>query len=1629
MNLLKQIKKIAAVAASSAIVIGSLMPSWQINALDNTVNTKKAENIAADVTTDTSAFDLSTAVYDGDKTYITGAVIKYKTQGGNWTDVSTSANVPADADLQITVTYAGVPSSIIKNNYNRTLVYSLPELMIDPVVSSDTILNENNQSIGTITADTADKMIKMTFVDSHLAESTISGSFTFTARADKSKITSPVTSVKIGDQEIKIDFEDHPDARLGELSVKKSDPVFIPIANNNKKGYLEYQVTVTAGNTDMPDVVVADMLSDDTSWLLADSNTPYNGLNLNTEMTLSDSSSDGEPYEKLDTVSSGHGTVTYTDADLPDSSKAKHAWLKWNIGSMKANESRTLTYRVILNENAVGLSNKSSVKNTAVPYSMSYKHTGDSSTFVPKTSVTVSKSVGDVVINENNTITIPYTINVTVPNDSTWVLRNLKLNDMVGRPDLKGDIGTISNQDLIKYSAKLDNFRVDGKTDGFSVNVYNTGATYSPSFDMYFGDVYPGETKKITYDLTLNKDILTTSSGVLSILNSAFFYSDDSKAGDKTVGKFYNQYLGYAPVVKTVQNKQWTRKLAGDKLKSDSTLSMRDIPVYEYDSQANSWVKSESAPSSYVVPSGSYKYQVVVNEKGDWDVSSATMHDAFSNQYLQYKGYLKLDYYDKGVNTDSGNAQNAVTQLQKLTPKKSVWLKVDGLSEFSIITSSISSDFKQGAYLLTYYAAGNNLQEITQTKTDNSFTLSGNLYGPVGDHYAAVPTKMNGIIVKASVVVDGDINYQAKKSGWYFDSKKDSPDYSSGSLYWVIDVSGEKVPAGTELIDGTDENSLIRGSSLVGIYVGSMPGQKNFTDQYSSIDDVTSDLQSKQNLTPLTTDDYEIIKTGKADDNRNLVIRLKQDITMQDNQHMYIVVRTAANSKAVSSNKAQKLVFTNSLYIQDAGQTLKYLKNTASIITAAGGSNYKQGIAVMAKDQTGWHNLSEKGTYQSASWPVSSRGVDRIIKDNSLPNGTYLDWHIKINYGANQEGTVTVRDTLPDGVEPVYVRYFWAKGKGLDITMPEITDDRINEQDWKDIGLKNTNIDASTTIKRDAHAYYNASTHEILFDAANLQKASQFSSDTADAYSLEVQILVHVTDPGFNNSQVSSKTFKNTMTISQGDKIITNDEASLTAAAPKIAKSMHKESGNKVSFTLTVNPYGSDLVKGSDSITLIDEMDGTLDFDPDSIVVREGDTSGKILTNVTASISDILYSSGNATGKHKLLLVLPDSKKLTIQYTGIITIKPGENVSLHVVNKAYWLGFSTDTPQIDDSSIKYNTSAISWSNKEPSIRIVKYDKNQISKKLAGATFSIQKAVYNPDKQKWEADSSEGTFEAVTGDGNNGSTLGELIFSSDSDKNTTKPNFMQFNTVYMIQETKAPDRYQSDNTIYYVEIARLDTNTRTYDDRSEDEQKGVTVYYGGTLYTQNVYNKKGSLLVTKNFKDIMGNDVTGTDIPDGTYSFGLYDHASPSSTDKPLQTLDIVSQSGNYSYYLTYAGWNLTKAREDQPLFVDLAVGAKFYVYELDVNGHAVKQYDSRNLTSSFTAQNGLSYEARYSNATNEVVIPDTGNGEVTVTNQRHFEYEPVTGVRLTDDKLLSWALVLVVGILLTGLLKRMGKDM
>lgn len=1592
MDLFKCLKKFAGIAAAAAIVVGTVSPSWQVTALDNTDNISETESVSADVTPSSSLFDLSLEKKEDGSSYISNASIEYQS-GTDWISVANAKNIPADARLRITVDYEKIPSSSVRAN-NNTVTYTLPSLLYEPKVTSGIIQNENGEQIGTISADSGNRMISMVFNDSHLSGDTISGSFTFTASADRSMINQvPTQTVTIGPIDIVLNFEQDSVARLGDISISKAKPLYI--ASDSTSGYLEYTITVTNGNEEMPDVVVADKLSD-ASWVFADSSEPYSGVTAAVK-TLTDKSSDSTWAGPYETISDGkpHGTVSYTTEALPDKTVSSHAWLKWNIGTMAANETRTLTYRVKVNSNFVGLSADNAVGNTVALYSKSYPHGNSAVTYKPDAAVSSQKTAGNVIDNGDNTISIPYTIKVTAGSSNTWTLRNVKLNDR-----LSGQSG-ITAAVLQKYGVTYSDFKVDGKT-GYTLKNYATGTSTSPYFDFYFGDLAPGQTKVITYKVTLNKAILTYQSGDISLINSMRVFSDDSQ-GDK----YHNKSMSSSSSSKSIGSKQWDRKMHGDKLETEKTQTVSGGTVYE--SLNGSWQKaSNQSAKTVTIPAGSYQYQVVVNETGDWDVSSAMMQDALGDSngsYLAYKGYLRLDYYSNGISSTASSDQAAVSELQQGTPTKTVWLRIDGMTSLSFIASQLDSSLGRGAYLLTYYASPVNVENVSKVVNANTFKLSGNVIGPSD----TTPVTMEGISVNTSVVVDGAVNYSVQKYGWYFDNNPENADYSNGKLYWVIDVTGSKVPAGTTFID-EPTSSYIRGTSLAGVYIGSVPDGQLFTDYYAAMTDVNDDVQ-KKNLTVLDSNAYTVTKA-----NTELDLQLKQDLTLTGSQHMFIVIRTDPVDRWSSERDTK--TFSNKLSTKEGTNSNKIERNTATLLANWGGTNFKENVAVMAKDGSGWHNLSSSGTYQNDSWPMTGNGYSKVITNGSpapTKNGIYLDWHIKINYAANESGTVTVTDQLPSGVEPVYVRYFWAKGEGLKITMPEITDGRVNDQDWTDIGLKNTKSDGGTATSKSAYAYYNASTNQIMFDVANLQKAPAGTSpdNAKDAYSLEVQIVVYVTDPQLNHGQVTSKEFSNAMSVTKNGQVLTKDTASMTVPSPKVGKTMnHVEGSNQISFSLNVNPYSADLAPGSDVITLIDDMDKSVSFDPDSIVVK--DSSQNVITDIIAAISDIVDSSGAVTG-HRLSLVLPDEKNLTITYNGVFTAMPGTTIS--VTNKAYWQGYEISTPQINNQSVEYKVDATSISFTAPQIQIVKYDADLLSKKLSKAVFQIQRAVYDESTRSWSADPSSASYTVTTADD------GTAVFSTV----TTAQDFMEYDTVYMIYEKTAPPGYKLDQTKHLVEVAAYNSTTKTYSNRSADEAKGVTVNYHGSIYTMNLYNQKSVLPIVKKFQDMTGKELTGADIPDGTYSFGLYTSDSPSASDAPLQTLNIVSQGGVYSYYLTYAGWGLKNVQVDTAQFVDLAIGSEYYVYELDASGNPVMNYDSSVPTTAFTAQNGLSFEASYSS--DGVVITDAGNASVTITNRRHFEYEPVTGVKLTDDKLLSWALVLVVGIFLTGLLKRMGKDM
>ena len=115
------------------------------------------------------------------------------------------------------------------------------------------------------------------------------------------------------------------------------------------------------------------------------------------------------------------------------------------------------------------------------------------------------------------------------------------------------------------------------------------------------------------------------------------------------------------------------------------------------------------------------------------------------------------------------------------------------MTSFNFSPRSLSSDLGQGAYLLTYYAApvaGN----FSRATSGNSFTLSGSIVGTGGGTYT-----LPSMSVKTSTTVSGSLDYSVKKEGWYYDSKDTSSLYKNGKLYWVVTVSGSKIPAGVQL--------------------------------------------------------------------------------------------------------------------------------------------------------------------------------------------------------------------------------------------------------------------------------------------------------------------------------------------------------------------------------------------------------------------------------------------------------------------------------------------------------------------------------------------------------------------------------------------------------------------------------------------------------------------------------------------------------------------------------------------------------------------------------------------------------------------------------------------------------------
>ena len=1492
------------------------------------------------------------------ESHIVSASMSYQT-GEDWTTIDeNTTNIPADARLKAIVYYDNVDADELVQR-DRTLIYTIPELFQNSAVALNTIYDSDGNKIGDITVDQDAKQIRLTFTEDFLKKeegehTKVSGSFTFYTSANQEEVKkNPTQEVKIGDTSIRLNFESDSNARLGTLEISKSTPSYI---EENGVPYLVYTLTASTADDAMPEVKIVDTFTTNQSYV--DS---YVGVTGTETHVATGDTTNHAPYEtgtnKTSTVYLGTSVTEQNPIPQPAGANAQNPGVMvWNIGGMDAHETRTLTYRVKLKSTYIGIQSRGNIVNKANAYSKTYPHGTAASTFTPNVSAQIKKTLGTYQTDETGGGILTYQVYVKANDRNTYALQNLKIHDNLGATaaSLYPYVEYVENSFRLYKGSAVDESKAmafpTNKHAGMSNPAITNSSTTERKFDAYIGDVEPGGERVLVYQMRVKPEVFASTNGEIRIKNTANIYSDDTASG------------GNARFASSTQEKSLGKKVWDRKLQSTATTYEKNIRVPDNETIYNAKLQEDSsAARSFSVPKGSYEYQVVVNEDGTWDVSSAIFNDALKNTYLKYTGYLQVSYYKEGLSTQPATDTEAANQLKQKIADSVKWVNIDGLSQFQLSPKDLGQKDK-GAYLLTYYATPQNVSDVTQVTSGNSFDLSGTGIGPGGQ-----TVTIAGVRVSTSAVIEGGKNFEASKSGWYYDyTNKGTSDSSKGRLYWVIQVNGNEIPKDTVFRDipSTSKGSThyMRKETMVngGVFVGKVPNGKSFTEYYGSISDVMSDSNMRKlsgnelnGQNPPANADYSWSATNQYAD-----FTMKKSIALKEGESMYIVLWTAPSSAFSSSRDAR--TYWNELYTKDSSSSDFVSQGDTSMMAAGSGNDFKETGGIYDFDGTNW----------TTKYAINWNSASRLLKDQIKEGGTYIDWRIKINYIGSTDGTVQVEDQLPEGVDLVYVRYFWIDPSIRNSAAPRTEEIPACESDpdWKRLELTG-NLDGASN-KYTCIAYYNAKTRKIRVRVSNLQKGGD-----KDKRSLELQIAAKVTDEEVMLDK-KSKDFVNTMTIqNDSGKTISTGSAVASVSQTTISKTKSDIVDGKLPFTITVNELNEDLLKGSDTITLVDEMQSPLRFDPSSIQIT--DKNGAVVTNLSPKIET------TSTGE-KMTLTLPDNQKFTITYRAILNAPP--DTPIPVNNTAYWYGHSKNVAKIDNANVTYHVESTATTKNSPVLKVEKLDKDNTTKTLAHAVFTVQKASYDTASKQWKADSTATIHTAESGDD------GFATFG----KNET----LEYNTVYCLKETKAPDGYVLDSTPKYVAIAQKvgELGKETYPEQLKTwAEQGVDVYYLGSTYSYTMYNQKGSITLDKSFLYSNGEEIPKGKIPDLTCSFGLYEYKGNNydySRANKLQTLEITSKDGVLSY-------RNNGASVDKPVFTQLPVGGQFCVLELDQDGSPLKNHATGTLA------NGTQYTVSYVNGDDPLTVQSTKN--TTAKIQNRFRMELVLKKVNAQDQMLSGA--------------------
>lgn len=1401
-------------------------------------------------------------------------------------DVAGNTEIPGDASIKISVSYQGIQIDYLKTNYNRTLLFDLPDILRNAVAQGSVM--SGSTEVGDVTVD--NRKVRVQFNEYYLnglisgGKTTIDGDFYVTGEANLSNIPNEgKKTISIAGKEYTLNFGENPIAHYGKVDVNKSCEKTDPNSD-----YIKYTITVNAREDGCPDVKVVDTFS-------ANSNL-ISYVNVNkTKTPLLGKENRQDPCETVETGKT-HGSIylgsTSSESNPIPSENTKNdnetGSLVWDIGTMSANETRTLTYFAKLKD-GVAL-NGNTINNQAIVYSNTIKRVYSDNKFTPNVDYDMSKErVGSVVRQDDGSYKIDYKLYFKLKeNNSNYPVKDLVFFDCLNYEDVFSTDSNILK--YVKYDSNSFNLSVQKKGDSnySEVDKSNYAVQWSNDRQNYVTEwngtdnptcfklagkegnpiiVNPGDSYYVTYSLIVKPEAFAEVKKDSIDIKNRFLLSAPN------VKKQFGDAFDRVWCTEQINTYKWNEKSVESATTKDTTIEMTGNK-YIKDNDNDKYIVDNSSENTFQVPKGSYPYTVMVNDTlGDWDATNVQMTDKLNSNKMQYVGYVKIEALEVKQKDSSlsstGDYEKTNTLGRTYEPKGVKWVKIDGDTSFTLKPSDLGWENNKYAYRFTYYAKPVNQDSYGNSKVTNTFTLKGNVVGRDG-----IPFKISDIASNKEVAISGNYKMNVKKSSWYYESPKvDSGNWAKGKIYWVVEVSGTAIKKDTifkDTISKDKTNSYLYDDSLVGIYKGKLSDDKSITS--------FKDLEELKTTSGLVDVKGEFSNL-KVTNNSELSITANKNIELKDKK-LYMIIATEPSSLPTDYRDYNE--YENQISTNDDGEN--DISWGSATKTLCGGADILK-------------ELGQTFTYDGSTLTNIEPGRDqedttKIFKDglSDTGPGLYASWVFKLNYAGELSGTYRVLEKIPEGMDLAYIRVKWTGTKQGTIKSKEITNlgSEWTPKQTKDAPTDNKGRKETTT-------YY------VNGNQALIELGDFIAGQVRDDYSVDVQVVCKVKDSDVLHG--IEKTFTNEVELQTADgQKMNNATSSATLKGQNLEKSMtlNQPANEKVKFTIKANPLGQEIpVSEGATLKLVDKLSNSLLLDTKSIKAIDNDGDEVVLKPVLKD-------------DNTLEIEIPNDKAITITYEATVNAPPGQKVDFS--NEAYWEGYTPSTGvKVEKKEYSYAAGGTVSSGNNIKLNILKKDQYDVSTPLSGADFTMVECERLNDgtiKSKGDTFNWSGTTDAN----------GTLSFGSGS----ATDHVMQYNTIYKVTETKAPKDYVKSEQELYIMVPRVESGKTDYSDYVKTciQDKRIKVQYQET-YVLTVLNHKGEITVEKKFKNPAYHDMNPVT---GKYHFGLYENKD--GTEKLLQTIWIQYDEGSTD----------TKSNK----FINLELDKTYFVYELDDQNNPIK---------------------------------------------------------------------------------------